>query len=196
MSGVVAVVLAGGAARRMGGGDKGLRPIAGRPMLAHVLDRIRPQVAAVALSANGDPARFAGFALPVLPDGAPGGGPLAGVLAGLRWAAREHPAAPLVLSVPTDTPLLPPDLVSRLFAARCGGVACAASAGRLHPVVALWPVALAEALAAALAAGEHRVGAFAQAHGLAVAEFSAEPVDPFTNVNNPAELAAVAALLC
>ena len=106
--GVVAVVLAGGAARRMGGGDKAVRLLAGRPLLSHVLARIAPQVLAVALNANGDPARFAAFGLKVLPDDAmqAGQGPLAGVLAGLRWAASEHPGA-LLLSVPTDTPLLP-----------------------------------------------------------------------------------------
>ncbi len=162
-------------------------------MLAHVLDRIRPQVDAVALSANGDAARFAAFGLPVLPDTQPGG-PLAGVLAGMRWAARQHPGADL-LSVPTDTPLLPHDLVARLAAARGDGIACAASAGRRHPVVALWPLALADVLAAALAAGERGVGRFAAAHALTEVEFAADPVDPFTNVNDPGELAAVDALL-
>jgi molybdopterin-guanine dinucleotide biosynthesis protein A len=190
---VVAVVLAGGQARRMGGGDKGFSAIAGRPMLAFVLDRIAPQVRAVALSANGDPARFAAWNLPVLPDAEPLG-PLAGILAGMRWAAQQHPGAAL-LSVPTDTPLLPPDLVARLAAARGAGVACASSGGRLHPVVALWPVALVDTLAQALAAGERGVWRFASAHGLTVADFPAAPVDPFVNVNDPATLATVAALL-
>jgi molybdopterin-guanine dinucleotide biosynthesis protein A len=193
MSGVVAVVLAGGQARRMGGGDKGLRPLAGRPLLAHVLDRIRPQVDAVALSANGDPRRFASYGLPVLPDAQPGG-PLAGVLAGMRWAAGQNPGAAL-LTVPTDTPLLPNDLVARLAAARGDGIACAASAGRLHPVVALWPLALADALAAALAAGERGVGRFSAAHGLTDVEFCPDPVDPFMNVNDPDQLAAAEKLL-
>jgi molybdenum cofactor guanylyltransferase len=194
---VVAVVLAGGQARRMGGGDKGLRMLAGRPMLSHVLQRIRPQARAVALSANGDPARFAGWDLPVLPDAMPGLGPLAGVLAGMHWAARVHPGAAL-LSVPTDTPLLPPDLVARLWAARAeagAAIACAASAARRHPVVALWAVTLADALAVALASGMQGVERFAAAHGLAVAAFGAAPADPFMNVNDPAELAAAAALL-
>ena len=138
----VAVLLAGGLARRMGGGDKPLRLLGGRPLLDHVLDRIRPQVRAVALNANGDPARFAAWGLPVLPDPLPGNpGPLAGVLAGMRWAASV--GAAYVLSVPTDTPFLPSDLVERLDAARrLAGVpiACAASGGPTHPVVALWPV--------------------------------------------------------
>ena len=194
---VVAVVLAGGLARRMGGGDKALLHLAGRPMLGHILERLRPQVSGMALSANGDPARFAAFGLPVLPDAAPGGGPLAGVLAGMRWAARAHPGAKL-LSLPSDTPLLPPDLVARLLAVRLttgAAIACAASGGRRHPVVALWPAALADALAAALAEGERGVGRFAAAHGLAAVEFAAEPVDPFMNVNTPADLAAAEALL-
>jgi molybdopterin-guanine dinucleotide biosynthesis protein A len=188
----------------MGGGDKALRTLAGRPLLAHVLERVAPQVWAVALSANGDPARFAAWGLPVLADArsadpaALPDGPLAGVLAGLRWAARNHPAAGLLLSVPTDTPLLPPDLVARLRAARLASgaaVACAASRGRRHPVVAMWPVTLADAVAAALAAGTRGVEAAAAAHGLAVAEFAADTFDPFVNVNDPAGLAAAEALL-
>jgi molybdopterin-guanine dinucleotide biosynthesis protein A len=199
-AGIVAVVLAGGRATRMGGGDKGLLPLGGRPMLSRVLDCVRPQVAAVALNANGDPARFAAFGLPVLQD-APatlGAGPLAGVLAGLRWAQAAHPTATLLLSVPTDTPLLPPDLVARLDAARAAAgapVACAASRGRRHPVVALWPVALAGPLAEALAGGERGVMRFAEARGLAVADFAAEAFDPFANVNDPAALAEAEAAL-
>jgi len=197
--GVVAVVLAGGAARRMGGGDKAVRLLAGRPLLSHVLARIAPQVLAVALNANGDPARFAAFGLKVLPDDAmqAGQGPLAGVLAGLRWAASEHPGA-LLLSVPTDTPLLPEDLVTRLSAALAASgaaVACASSGGRLHPVVALWPPQAAPVLAAALAAGRGGVQAAAASLGLAVAEFAAAPVDPFMNINDPAALAAAEASL-
>jgi molybdopterin-guanine dinucleotide biosynthesis protein A len=192
----VAVVLAGGLARRMGGGDKALLRLRGRPLLDHVLDRVRPQVRAVALSANGDPARFIAWGVAVLGDPVPGHpGPLAGVLAGMRWAARMHPTAELLLSVPTDTPLLPHDLVARLLAARAGGVVCAASGGQRHPVTALWPVALAGALAQALAAGTTGVAAFAEAHGLAVAEFPAGTADPFLNVNDRADLALAARLM-
>lgn len=192
----VAVVLAGGLARRMGGGDKGMLPLHQRPMLEHVLDAIRPQVRIVALSANGDPRRFQHLGLPVLADPMPGNpGPLAGILAGMRWARRVHPGAALLLSVPTDTPLLPRDLVARLGQVRAQqgtAIACAASGGRPHPVVALWPVALADALAEALAAGERGVAAFAAPHGVAVAEFAVTEIDPFLNVNDQADLARAA----
>jgi molybdopterin-guanine dinucleotide biosynthesis protein A len=195
----VAVVLGGGLARRMGGGDKALVRLRGRPLLDHVLDRIRPQVRAVALSANGDPARFIAWGIAVLADPVPGNpGPLAGILAGMRWARRMHPATRFLVSVPTDTPLLPDDLVTRLLAARGpgeSGVACAASRGQRHPVVALWPVALADALAEALAAGAQGVGAFAEAQGLAVAEFPAAGLDPFLNVNDRHDLAGAARLV-
>jgi molybdopterin-guanine dinucleotide biosynthesis protein A len=188
----VAVVLAGGLARRMGGGDKGLLRLGRRPMLEHVLDRVRPQVRAVALNANGDPARFATWGLPVLADPLPGNpGPLAGILAGMRWARRVHPRTPLLLSVPTDTPFLPPDLVARLSAAReasGAAIACAAAAGRLHPVVALWPVALADALASALAKGGCGVAEWAETEGLAAADFG-DDARAFINVNAPADLA-------
>ncbi len=194
----VAVVLAGGQARRMGGGDKGLLRLRRRPMLEHVLDAIRPQVRAVALSANGNPRRFTAYDLPVLPDPvADSQGPLAGILAGLRWARTVHPGAELLLSVPTDTPLLPADLVQRLTQMRASAgasIACAASGGRRHPVVAIWPVTLADALAEALAAGVRSVEAFAAPHGVAAAEFAIDRVDPFLNVNSPADLLRAARL--
>jgi molybdopterin-guanine dinucleotide biosynthesis protein A len=190
---VVAVVLAGGLARRMGGGDKALVALAGRPLLAHVLDRIRPQVRAVVLNANGDPARFAAFGLEVVADPVPDyPGPLAGVLAGMRWAAAHHQAATDVLSVPTDTPFLPPDLLARLIVARTAAgrpLACAASDGRTHPVVGLWPVALADALEASLRAGERKIDRFTARHGIAEAPFDTAAGDPFFNVNSPDELA-------
>jgi molybdopterin-guanine dinucleotide biosynthesis protein A len=193
----VAVVLAGGLARRMGGGDKPLRVLAGRALLDHVLDRVRPQVGTVALSANGDPARFAAWGLPVLADALPGHpGPLAGVLAGMRWAAALGAAD--VLSVPADTPFLPADLVVGLAAARRAAgvpIACAASLGRAHPVVALWPVALADALAAALRDGVREVARWAAGQGVASAEFDAAGGDPFFNVNSPEELAQAEVLL-
>lgn len=192
----VAVVLAGGLARRMGGGDKTLVRLRGRPLLDHVLDRVRPQVRAVALSANGDPARFISWGIAVLADPVPGNpGPLAGILAGMRWARRMHPGADLLLSVPTDTPLLPDDLVERLLAGRGAGVACATSRGQRHPVVALWPVALADPLADALAAGVQGVASFAEAHGLAEVDFPAATTDPFLNVNDRNDLAGAARLV-
>jgi molybdopterin-guanine dinucleotide biosynthesis protein A len=191
--GPVAVLLAGGLARRMGGGDKPLRVLQGRTLLDHVIARIRPQVRALVLNANGDAARFAAWGLEVVADPLPDfPGPLAGVLAGMRWAAARHPDAGAVLSVPTDTPFLPADLVARLDAARAAvgvPIACAASGGRTHPVVALWPVALADALEAALRAGERKIDAWTARYGVAQAAFDDAAGDPFFNVNRPDELA-------
>ncbi|MFC7734543.1 molybdenum cofactor guanylyltransferase MobA [Roseomonas sp. GCM10028921] len=182
------LVLAGGLARRMGGGDKTLLLLRGRPMLALLLERLGPQVAALAISANGDPARLAGAApgMPVLADPFPGyPGPLAGVLAGMEHAARL--GLEWVLSVPGDTPLIPPDLAARLHAAGAP-VAHAASAGQAHPPVALWSVALRDDLRAALLRGEGKVGRWAARHGAAAVEW---PGDPFLNANTPEELAAL-----
>ena len=195
---ILGVVLAGGLARRMGGGDKPLLPLAGRPILSHLLDRLAPQVAALALNANGDPGRFAAAApgLPVLPDPVPGHpGPLAGILAGLDHAAAR--GFPAVLTVPGDSPFIPDDLAARLDAARRAAdapVAHAAS-GRLHPPVALWATALRDDLRAALAAGEGRVAAWAARHRAATARWPAVPRDPFLNLNTPEDLAAAEALL-
>ena len=193
--GPVGVVLAGGLARRMGGGDKALLVLGGRLLLDHVVERLAPQVRALALSANGDAGRFARWGLPVLADAVAGyPGPLAGVLAAMRWAAGL--GAECVLTVPADTPFLPRDLAARLVAARAGAaVACAASRGRVHPVVALWPVSLAAALEAALAAGTRRIDRWAEAQGLAVEEFDAAGRDPFFNVNTPEDLAEAEAML-
>ena len=191
-TGPVAVLLAGGLARRMGGGDKPLRLLQGRPLLDHVIARIRPQVRALVLNANGDAARFARWGLEVVADPLPDfPGPLAGVLAGMRWAAARYPDAEAVLSVPTDTPFLPADLVARLDAARAAAglpIACAASGGRTHPVIALWPVALADALEAGLRAGERKIDAWTARYGVAEAAFDDAAGDPFFNVNRPEEL--------
>lgn len=188
-------VLGGGLARRMGGGDKPLRFLAGRPLLRHVLDRVSPQVAAVVLNANGDPARFAGYGLPVVPDGLPDNpGPLAGVLAVLDWAAERRPDLPWVLTAPGDCPFLPPDLAERLHAARDAGggvpLACAGTPGRTHPPVGLWPVSLRAALRDALLEGERKIDRWTARFGCAVAEWPAEPLDPFFNANAPKDLAA------
>lgn len=182
------LVLAGGLGRRMGG-DKALRLLDGRPLLGHVIGRVAGQVDRIAISANGDPVRLSAFGLPVLADPVAGyPGPLAGVLAGLLWARASGLAELLV--VPTDTPFLPPDLLSRLRAGRGGAaLACAASQGRVHPVVSLWRVAMAEALGAALAGGERRVMGWMERQGLAVVGFAELP-DPFANLNTPEELAA------
>lgn len=180
----------------MGGGDKGFLPLAGRPLLDHVIERLRPQVSRIILNAVGDPVRFARWDLTVVADTVAGltahsGGPLAGVLAAMRWA-RQNALAGDILSVPTDTPFLPADLVSRLWAVReraAAPIALAASGGRRHPVIGLWSLALEPLLARALAEGEHRVGAWALAQGAATAEWVCEGIDPFLNLNRPEELA-------
>ena len=205
------VILAGGRATRMGGGDKGLLPLGGRALLAHVIERIRPQVAGLALNANGDPARFARFGLPVIADGIEGfAGPLAGVLAGLDWAAGQ--GAECIVTVAADTPFLPDDLVARLQEAARGmehplvlaatpraGVGALKSGGRggidRHPTFGLWPVALREDLRRALKGGLRKVVFWTDAHGGREALFPAAPADPFFNVNTPGDLVRAAALL-
>lgn len=196
----LAVILAGGLARRMGGGDKPLRPLGGRRLLDHVIGRVAPQVALTLINANGDPARFATFGLPVVPDPLPGHpGPLAGVLAALDWAAASRPDLPCVLSVPGDSPFLPRDLAARLHEARQEAglpLACARSAdGQAHPPIALWPVGLRHELRAALLAGERGVARLQSRFGCAMASWPAGLVDPFLNANTPEELAAAGALL-
>jgi molybdopterin-guanine dinucleotide biosynthesis protein A len=158
-----------------------------------VLGRLRPQCTAVSLNANGDPARFADTGLPVVADSVPDfAGPLAGILAGLDWAAAQRPDLADVVSVPGDCPFLPDDLVERLLAARRAGgtpLACARSGEWRHPVVALWPVALREDLRGALREGLHKIEAWTARHGVAIADWPAAPVDPFFNVNTPADAA-------
>jgi molybdopterin-guanine dinucleotide biosynthesis protein A len=191
---VAGILLAGGQSRRMGGGDKCLLPLAGRPLLAHIVERVRPQVRALAISANGPPERFAAFGLPVVPDSVAGfPGPLAGILAGLDWAAAAAPSCPWLVSIPGDAPFLPRDLVMRLLAAVAGDaadLACASSGGRSHPVVGLWPLRLREALRAAVAGeGIRKVDRWTARYRLATVAFAAAPVDPFFNANEPADLA-------
>lgn len=183
-----AVILAGGLATRMGGGDKGLMPWRGATLLDAVIARIAPQVGVLALNANGDATRFARFALPVLPDPLPDHpGPLAGVLAAMGWAGGLGQRC--VLTVPCDAPDLPRDLVARLVAADTGqGAVAADGTGRLHPTVALWPVALEARLADWLAGGGRRLGVFAAEAGLAITPFPAATPDPFANINRPEEL--------
>ena len=192
---IAGVVVAGGLGRRIGGTDKALLPLAGLPLIAHVLNRLRPQVQALAINANGDLARFAAFGIPVLPDSIPDfPGPLAGLLAGLDWAMAEGFAA--VVTVAVDTPFLPPDLVAQLQA-RIGAatVAMAASDGRLHPTCALWRVELQPALIAALAAGERRVARFAEAQALVRVGFATGAPDPFFNINTAEDLAMAETLI-
>jgi molybdopterin-guanine dinucleotide biosynthesis protein A len=194
----VAVVLCGGRASRMGGGDKCLERLGASTLLETALARLRPQVERMAISANGDPARFAAFGLPVLADPMPDHpGPLAGVLAGLAWA-EEAGDADALLTTAGDTPFLPADLAARLRGARgddAGTIAVAASVGRRHPVIALWPVALADVLRRHLAGPSSRsVSAFQDRYHVVEAAFddatsAGRTIDPFFNVNTRADLA-------
>ena len=187
------IILAGGRATRMGGGDKGLRSLGSARILDHVIARLEPQCAALALNANGDPARFAEFGLPVLPDSIGGyQGPLAGVLAGLDWAAQR--GADTIVTAAADTPFLPLDLVARLTAcAAPNGLCIAASPDetgtlRRHPTFGLWPVALRDDLRAALADGLRKVSLWADRHGAGTARFSNDQGDPFFNINRPEDI--------
>jgi len=193
------VLLAGGLARRMGGGDKGRFRVGGETILARAVARLQAQCAALILNANGDPARFADLALPVVADGVPGfPGPLAGILAALEWAAAHRPEPAWVVSAPTDCPFLPRDLAARLHSAREAAqtpLACARSGGQPHPVIGLWPVALREDLRHALAVeGERKIDRWTARHGIAHADWDTAPADPFLNVNTPEDLTAAEAL--
>ena len=194
------VLLAGGLARRMGGGDKPLRAIGGRTLLERVVARLRPQCAALILNANGDPTRFAEAGLPVVEDDVPDfAGPLAGILAALDWTAANRPDLAYVVSAAADSPFLPHDLVQRLHAAREEGsapLACAESKGRTHPVNALWPVRLRHDLRRALVdEGLRKIDRWTARHGVALAAWPAEPIDPFFNANTPDDLAEAERLL-
>lgn len=185
------VILAGGQARRMGGGDKGLLELGGRTLLGRVIERLDPQVDRLALNANGDPARFARFGLPVLADPVPDfPGPLAGVLAGLDWAAGE--GASHVLTAAADTPFFPRDLAERLQGAGARDCPCLAAVkegGRVRrqPTFGLWPVALRDDLRAALAEGVRKVVIWTDRHDGREVIFSSS--DAFFNVNTPEDLA-------
>ena len=198
------VVLAGGLARRMGGGDKARLRIGGRTILERVLEGFQPQCAALIVNANGDPARFSDTGLAVVADSIPDfAGPLAGILAALDWAAAHSPETADVVSVPGDCPFLPHDLVARLLSARAAvrtPLACARSGDRRHPVIALWPVDVRDDLRKALVEeGVRKIEAFTARHGVAVADWPALPFDPFFNVNTPddaAEAQRIATLRC
>jgi molybdopterin-guanine dinucleotide biosynthesis protein A len=192
---VLCLILAGGLARRMGGGDKPLMKIGGVTILSRVLERLSPQCKRMVLNVNGDPARFADTGLPVIADNVPGyAGPLAGILAGLDWAAANAADIDHVASVPGDCPFLPRDLVARLQRVRESSglpMACARSGGQRHPVIGLWPVALRADLRRALTEeGVRKIELWTARHGVALADWPAEPVDPFFNVNTPDDIVA------
>jgi molybdopterin-guanine dinucleotide biosynthesis protein A len=197
---IAGVLLAGGQSRRMGGGDKCLLALGEKPILAHVIERARPQVWALVLNANGDAARFRDFGLSVVPDGVPGfAGPLAGVLAGLDWAAGAVPGAKYLASFATDAPFFPRDLVPRLMAALGNDrfeLAAAASTGRAHPVFGLWPLTIREALRRALVEeGVRKVDVFTARYKLATVDFPVGDIDPFFNTNQPDDLEAARLLV-
>jgi molybdopterin-guanine dinucleotide biosynthesis protein A len=213
-SAVLGVLLAGGQSRRMGGGDKCLMQLAGKSLLDHAIEFLRPQVSALALSANGDPARFADWSLPIISDdaslakgptdGERNGrsdagylGPLAGIAACLDWAAAQSPTWDLIATVPTDAPFLPNDLIARLVEARSQSRSDLARAvsltidgnRRAQPVIGLWPTELRHDLRAALADGVRKVDIWTAKHSLAEATFPTNRYDPFFNINRPEDLA-------
>jgi molybdopterin-guanine dinucleotide biosynthesis protein A len=188
------VLLAGGLARRMGGGDKPMRQIGGRTILERVIARLQPQCDGLILNANGDPARFAAFGLPVVADSvADFPGPLAGILAALDWAAANRPDVAFILSAAADCPFLPRDLVSRLHRARAeekAELAVAASGGQSHPVIGLWNVALREELRHALVVEDIRkIDRWTARYKLATVEWPTAPLDPFFNANTMDDIA-------
>ena len=201
---IVGVILAGGRSQRMGGGAKCLRPLAGQPILAHVIARLAPQVSKLVISANDDPQRFAVFGLPVIGDAvADHAGPLAGVHAGLEWTRRHHPEASAIATVAADSPLFPPDLVSRLAAKRDAdnaALAVARSPDGLHPVFGLWSLTLEDSLLRALRDGERKMTDWVASQGGVAVDFppfeiGGRLVDPFFNINRAEDLAEAGRLL-
>jgi molybdopterin-guanine dinucleotide biosynthesis protein A len=197
------VILAGGRASRMGGADKAFLPLAGKPLLAHVIAQLAPQVSDIVISANGDLSRFASYGYPAIADSlAESAGPLAGLLAGLEWHAKNRPELSYVVSVPTDTPFFPSDLVARLHAAASHErkPIVARSESGVHPVIGLWPVEMAPELRKALNEAMRKVGAWAELHSAIEVAFpqgqvGGKPLDPFFNINRPEDLAKAEALL-
>ncbi len=201
---VTGVLLAVGMAKRMGGGDKGLRALGGRPIMDYIVERVRPQVAALLINANGDPERFSGYGLPVIADVISDesrgvAGPLGGVLTGMEWAAANQPQCPWVATFACDAPFAPTDLVARFLAAvEDEGVdmACAKSRGRAHPVFGLWPVAKAGELRQAMIEEDMRkIDRWTARYNLIEVDFAADPFDPFFNINAPENLAEAERLL-
>jgi molybdopterin-guanine dinucleotide biosynthesis protein A len=200
---VAGLLLAGGKSSRMGGGDKCLRQLAGKPILACIIERLRPQVSDILINANGDPSRFAAYGFPVVADSIAGyAGPLAGVHAGLEWFRANRPSITRVVTIATDTPFFPFDLVDR-FRAEAGDeptLAVARSDEGVHPVIGLWPVALAPALEAFLKREQRKVGQFAQEQAAVEVyfpkvELGGTAIDPFYNINAPEDLARANAIM-
>jgi molybdopterin-guanine dinucleotide biosynthesis protein A len=196
-SDITGVLLAGGQSRRMGGGDKGLLKFGNDTMLGHVIGRFKSQVGKLVINANGDPARFSQFGLPVVADTIAGNvGPLAGVLAGMSWARQHTPGARYIATASTDAPFLPLDLVARLLSAAAdkpGAISIARSGGHLHPVIGLWPVAHHDDLEQALRADVRKVLRWTDRHGTLPVDFTdvevgGSKIDPFFNANTPEEL--------
>ncbi len=196
MTGLACMILAGGAARRMGGTPKGLELLGDKAVLAHVVERVAPQVGVLALNSNADPALFNAFDLPIIPDAPPlGRGPLAGILAAMKWARAL--GYKQVATVAWDTPFLPADLMARLTQAQQGQskksvmAATRDAEGRLwrHPTASLWPTHLHDDLETALAEGTRKVSAWAELHGVDLVEFPTGRPDPFFNINTPEDLA-------
>ncbi|MGB0683054.1 MAG: molybdenum cofactor guanylyltransferase MobA [Magnetovibrionaceae bacterium] len=197
---IAGLILAGGLARRMGGGDKGLKQVGGRPVLDWVVERAKAQTAPLILNAGGDPNRFKAYGLPVVEDVVPGAqGPLAGILTGLDWLAQHHPGIEWMVSFTTDAPFIPRDLAQRLWQSceeRSAELACAVSNGRTHPVFGLWRVGLRADLRDALVGEEMRkIDRWTARYALAEVEFDTHPVDPFFNINRPEDLAEAEELL-
>jgi molybdopterin-guanine dinucleotide biosynthesis protein A len=188
------LLLAGGLARRMGGGDKPMKTIGGRSILDRVIARLGPQCDRLLLNANGDPQRFASFGLPVVADSVKDfPGPLAGILAGLDWIAAHRPDVTWMLSAAADCPFLPRDLVTRLHQARIernARIAIAASGGQTHPVIGLWSVTLRDDLRHALEVENfHAVGRWTARYDPAIVSWPTEPLDPFFNANTVDDIA-------
>jgi molybdopterin-guanine dinucleotide biosynthesis protein A len=200
---VVGILLAGGKSSRMGGGDKCLRPLGGMPILARVVDRLKPQVADMIINANGDVTRFARYGLPAVADSIGHyAGPLAGVLAGLAWIKRNRPEIAWGVTVATDTPFFPTDLVQRFLVrlADQPALLVARSPKGVHPVIGLWSVTLMEDIEDSLNQGMHKVGGFAEQHQAIEVLFppikiGGREIDPFFNINRPEELAEAEALI-
>jgi molybdopterin-guanine dinucleotide biosynthesis protein A len=201
---VIGVLLAGGQSRRMGGGDKCLLELAGKPLLTHVVERLKPQTSALVLNANGDLERFSKFELPTIADPVEGfAGPLAGVLAGFTWAREHAPETRWIVTAATDTPFFPQDLVAKLLDATKGQyptIALASSNDRMHPVFGLWPTSLADDLHEALESGTRKVLDWTGRHVTMTADFpevhiGSTKIDPFFNANRPDDMAHAATIL-